>query len=129
VDTDAVTGPAESLSAVTLATADMAASVAFYEVLGLDLAYGGADADFTSYHVGPSAFLNLQLDPDWQPPTRVWGRFIVWVDDVDATHRRLLAAGVEPDFAPRDAPWGERYFHVRDPAGHEVSIARPLTPV
>jgi uncharacterized glyoxalase superfamily protein PhnB len=28
--------------------------------------------------------------------------------------------------APADAPWGERYFHVQDPAGHEVSIARPL---
>jgi uncharacterized glyoxalase superfamily protein PhnB len=27
---------------------------------------------------------------------------------------------------PADAPWGERYFHVRDPDGHELSFARPL---
>lgn len=118
--------PAESLSAVTVATADMAASVAFYEALGLEVAYGGADAAFTSYRLGPSSFLNLQLDPGWAPPARVWGRFIVWVDDVDAVHRRLLDAGYGADMAPSDAPWGERYFHVRDPAGHEVSIARPL---
>jgi uncharacterized glyoxalase superfamily protein PhnB len=26
---------------------------------------------------------------------------------------------------PRDAPWGERYFHMRDPDGHELSFARP----
>ena len=70
--------------------------------------------------------MNLQLDPAWSPPPRVWGRFIVWVDDVDAVHRRLLDHGIEPEFAPSDAPWGERYFHVLDPAGHEVSIARRL---
>jgi uncharacterized glyoxalase superfamily protein PhnB len=29
--------------------------------------------------------------------------------------------------APSDAPWGERYFHVRDPAGHELSFARLLS--
>ena len=72
--------------------------------------------------------MNLQLDPAWSPPPRVWGRFIVWVDDVDAVHRRLIDHGVEPEFAPSDAPWGERYFHVLDPAGHEVSIARRLDP-
>ena len=35
-------------------------------------------------------------------------------------------AGVEPDTAPRDAPWGERFFHLTDPDGHEASFARPL---
>ncbi|MGH8701888.1 MAG: VOC family protein, partial [Burkholderiales bacterium] len=27
---------------------------------------------------------------------------------------------------PADAPWGERYFHISDPDGHELSFARPL---
>ena len=119
-------GPVDALSAVTLVTHDMAASVAFYDVLGLELAYGGPDAAFTSFRVGPISFLNLQLDATWRLPARVWGRVIVWVDDVDAAHRRLVEAGVEPSFAPSDASWGERYFHVLDPAGHEVSVARPL---
>ncbi len=122
----AAAGPIESLSAVTLATADMAGSVGFYDALGFELAYGGADADFTSFRVGPSSYLNLQLDPQWVAPSRVWGRFIVWVDDVDAAHARAVAAGYQPAMAPSDAPWGERYFHVSDPAGHELSIARPL---
>ena len=118
--------PIESLSAVTLATADMSASVAFYDALGFELAFGGADADFSTFRVGPSSYLNLQLDRGWSAPARVWGRVIVWVDDVDAVHARALAAGFEPAMAPSDAPWGERYFHVLDPAGHELSIARPL---
>ncbi|MHC4164482.1 MAG: VOC family protein, partial [Planctomycetota bacterium] len=28
--------------------------------------------------------------------------------------------------APADAEWGERYFHITDPDGHELSFARPL---
>lgn len=120
------TSPVHSLSAVTLATADMSASVAFYDALGFEQAYGGPDAVFTSFRVGPASFLNLQLDPGWAPPDRVWGRFIVWVDDVDAVHARALAAGYQPTMAPSDAAWGERYFHVTDPAGHELSVARPI---
>jgi uncharacterized glyoxalase superfamily protein PhnB len=41
-------------------------------------------------------------------------------------HARAVAAGLEPKFEPRDAPWGERYFHLVDPDGHELSFARPL---
>ena len=68
-------------------------------------------------------FLNLQLVDHVQTG---WGRFIVHVDDVDAVHERALAAGLSPTMAPSDAPWGERYFHIDDPDGHEVSLARPL---
>jgi len=28
--------------------------------------------------------------------------------------------------SPRDASWGERYFHMPDPDGHELSFARPI---
>lgn len=115
----------ESLSAVTLVCRDMAASVAFYEALGFVRLYGGPDAAFTSYRAGTS-YLNLQLDPAWTPPPSVWGRAIWYVDDVDAVHARAIAAGLVPEMAPSDAPWGERYFHLRDPDGHELSFARPL---
>ena len=45
---------------------------------------------------------------------------------VDAFYARAVAAGLEPDTAPADAPWGERFFHLTDPDGHELSFARPL---
>jgi catechol 2,3-dioxygenase-like lactoylglutathione lyase family enzyme len=116
-------GPVESLSAITLVTDDMDASVAFYDALGFRLRYGGADAPFTSYGIGAS-YLNLQLGE--RPPPGVWGRAIFWVDDVDAMYDRAVAAGHWPVSPPADAPWGERYFHIHDPAGHELSFARPL---
>jgi catechol 2,3-dioxygenase-like lactoylglutathione lyase family enzyme len=38
-------------------------------------------------------------------------------------------AGYQPATAPRDAEWGERFFHLTDPDGHELSFARPLLPI
>ena len=115
-------GRPESVNAVTIGVTDMGASCAFYDALGFEAAHGGPDAAFTSYRVGPT-FLNLQLVDGVE--TR-WGRFIVHVDDVDAMYERAVAASLAPSMAPSDAPWGERYFHIDDPDGHEVSFARPL---
>lgn len=115
----------ESLSAVTLATADMARSLEFYRALGFEVRYGGAEEPFTSLLVG-DGYLNLQLVSGWDPPPTVWGRVIVWVDDVDAVFDAVVAAGYPPSTEPADAPWGERFFHVSDPDGHELSFARPL---
>jgi catechol 2,3-dioxygenase-like lactoylglutathione lyase family enzyme len=114
----------QCVSAITLATHDMARAVAFYEALGFGLKFGGPAARFTSLRAG-TGYLNVIAAPAEQTWSW-WGRAIFHVDDVDAQHARALAAGLAPDFAPRDAPWGERYFHIRDPDGHELSFARPL---
>jgi catechol 2,3-dioxygenase-like lactoylglutathione lyase family enzyme len=114
----------ETISAVTLATADMARAVAFYERLGFEVSKGGRDADFTTLKAGGQS-LNLTAEsgsgaPGW------WGRLIFHVADVDDSYRAALVRGVRPEFPPRNAPWGERYFHVTDPDGHQLSFARPL---
>ncbi len=113
-----------SLSAVTLATHDMARAVRFYRALGLELAYGDEQAAFTSFRVGPG-YLNLTAEA---PHRRWagWGRVMLYVDDVDALYAHARSLGLEPQAPPRDAEWGERYFHLTDPDGHELSFARPL---
>jgi hypothetical protein len=52
----------ESVSAVTLATHNMARAVAFYRMLGFEIIHGGDDATFTSFRAGAS-FLNLAAQP------------------------------------------------------------------
>ena len=114
----------ESISAITLATHDMRRAVSFYSALGFDLASGGETSDFTTFRAGPG-YLNLIAQPDdicWS----WWGRVIFYVEDVDALYDRAIAAGFEPSATPRDAEWGERYFHLTDPDGHELSFARLL---
>ncbi len=111
------------LNAITLVVVDMARSLAFYRSLGFGVVYGGPDADFTSLHVGEN-FINLQLTG--QNPGTGWGRIIIHVDSPDDMHRLATEAGYKPSTEPTDAPWGERYFHIFDPDGHELSFARPL---
>ena len=114
----------EGISAVTLATDDMRRAVQFYRSLAFDMLYGGEAASFTSFRAG-AGYLNLISQPAEQRWSW-WGRVIFYVDDVDAVYERALAAGCQPTTVPRDAEWGERYFHLTDPDGHELSFARPL---
>src|ERR1700739_3440188 len=102
----------ESINAITLAPRDMARGVQFYAALGFPCAYGGADADFTSYAFGGT---HLNLIAETHGPINWWGRVIIHVSDVDALYRRALDAGLAPESAPADAAWGERYFHIQDP--------------
>jgi catechol 2,3-dioxygenase-like lactoylglutathione lyase family enzyme len=114
----------DSISAVTLATHDMARALRFYLALGFPLRYGGETASFTSLSAG-NACLNLTTEGS-ERAWSWWGRLIFHVSDVDALHRLALARGLRPDTVPSDATWGERYFHITDPDGHELSFAKPL---
>lgn len=102
----------------------MARAIAFYRALGFEMINGGDTAALTSFAAG-SSFLNVIAAPK-DAEISFWGRAIFYVDDVDAMHARAVAAGLTPEAAPRDAPWGERFFHLVDPDGHELSFARPL---
>ena len=114
----------DSISAVTLATHDMARALQFYVALGFPLRYGGESAQFSCLGAG-TGYLKLiaqAADRAWS----WWGRVIFYVSDVDALYHEAVAQGLQPDFWPRDATWGERYFHITDPDGHELSFAEPL---
>jgi catechol 2,3-dioxygenase-like lactoylglutathione lyase family enzyme len=116
--------PIQSINALTLATHDMARAVHFYLTLGFRLRYGGADATFTSFRFNEQHLNLILVGPErhwaW------WGRVIFHVENVDEMHARALAGGYTPEAPPRDAPWGERYFHLTDMDGHELSFARLL---
>ena len=114
----------EKISAITFRTANMKSSVQFYkDVLGMELLYGGEQASFSSLRAkdAQSTILNLE---EGDTVTR-WGRLIFQVADVDALWAYLRENGFHPE-RPQDASWGERYFHMADPDGHELSFARPL---
>jgi catechol 2,3-dioxygenase-like lactoylglutathione lyase family enzyme len=113
----------EKISAVTLRVANMQAAVRFYkDVLGLEIIYGGKGSSFTSLRTREGTpILNLE---EGDTSDR-WGRLIFHVSDVDRMWAHLVEMGFRPD-RPQDASWGERYFHMFDPDGHELSFARPL---
>src|SRR5262249_31659538 len=106
------------ISAVTLGTHEMPRAVRFYRALGVEIVHGGEGSSFTSFRAGAS-YLNLiaqRAGRRWS----WWGRVIFYVADVDELYDRALAAECQPTTAPRDAEWGERFFHLVDPDGHEL---------
>ena len=114
----------ERISAITINVSDMAKSVHFYnKVLGLKILHGGEKAYFSSLQTlgAKDPILNLEQGP----VTRDWGRIIFHVEDVDKFWAYLKEKKFNPD-RPRDAAWGERYFHLYDPDGHELSLAQPI---
>ncbi|MCC6426165.1 MAG: bleomycin resistance family protein [Phycisphaerales bacterium] len=48
----------------------------------------------------------------------------LWVDDVDAVHRRCVDHGLEVTRTPTDEPWGVREMHVRHPDGHVFRMSK-----
>lgn len=44
----------------------------------------------------------------------------VSVNDVDEYYKELLSKGLKPSSEPRDWPWGNREFAIRDPDGYKL---------
>ncbi len=110
------------INAITLGVADMACSIDFYASLGMGIKFRAPDDSFATMTHGDN-FVNLEKNEE---PGTDWGRVILFVPDPDVIHDRAVKAGWTPEAEPRDAPWGERYFHLRDPDGHELSFARRI---
>jgi len=99
-------------------------SVQFYrDLLGMEIIYGGEDSYFSSLRAKDATGPILNLEHG--PPAVRWGRMIFYVADVDKLWAYLNEKGLRPE-APQDASWGERYFHMADPDGHELSFAHPI---
>ena len=73
--------------------------------------------------IGDSLVMIGQAGGQWQPRD---GAFYLWVDDVDATYRRALAAGATSESEPEDKPYGHRNAGVIDPSGLTWWIAAPV---
>jgi catechol 2,3-dioxygenase-like lactoylglutathione lyase family enzyme len=101
----------EGVSAITLATHDMARAVAFYEALGFGLKFGGPGAAFTSFHAG-AGYLNLtkvatERRLSW------WGRVIFYVTTLTRCMHALFRRG-----------WLPRSPHVMGRGANDIFTSR-----
>ncbi len=116
-----------------LVVADMAASLAFYRRLGLEIPDEADDQP----HVELSLPGGLRMawdtvdtirsfDPEWRPPAG-GHRLSLGFDcgsaaGVDETYESLTAAGYTGHLPPWDAFWQQRYAAVFDPDGATVDL-------
>jgi len=111
---------------------DMAASLRFYRLLGLDIP-PEADEDTHVEVTAAGGFriawdtldLMRQIDPAWPEPSGRRMGLAFRCDSpaqVDALYIKVTEAGYKSHRSPWDAFWGQRYAQVLDPDGAVVDL-------
>jgi uncharacterized glyoxalase superfamily protein PhnB len=121
-------------NAFGLVVTDMAASLAFYRMLGVDLPESGEGHVEGTLPGGIRMMFDtveiVRSFSEWEPATGGHRIALAFVcdrpADVDATHAALVAAGHPSHVDPFDAPWGQRYATVNDPDGNPVDLFAEL---
>ncbi len=89
---------------------------------------GGQGVMHCELQIGDSVLMACDEFPNMgsKSPQTLGGTCIklhLYVTDVDAAFRKAVDAGCEAIMPPQDMFWGDRYSGVKDPFGHEWSIA------
>ena len=123
------------LDQLNLVVADMEASVAFYRLLGVDVAQTAAQ--WQPHHRSAQAGVDLDFDSvrfarDWNAgssgPAVVLGFKLSSRHAVDDLCARMRDGGHRVQQEPFDAFWGARYAVVEDPDGNPVGLMSPVDP-
>ncbi len=123
------------LDAIGIVCADIAKSMRFYRLLGLDFPDSAEDHIEATTPGGMRVMLDKlelikQLNPEWVPPMGQRMGLAFRCDspkDVDTTFAKIVQAGFKSkDVAPYDAFWGQRYATVFDPNGNGVDLFAEL---
>lgn len=123
------------LNAIGIVVADMARSIAFYRLLGLDVPETPDEGHVDTFLPNGVRFMLdseetvRSFRPDWQ---RAAGNQLglafecASAAEVDETYARAVAAGYHGEKEPWDAFWGQRYAQLADPDGVPVDLYASL---
>jgi catechol 2,3-dioxygenase-like lactoylglutathione lyase family enzyme len=128
----------------------------YSKIPGFRVIYGGKASDsFTTFEIGKGSnatYLNLELTEDHEDDSsgsadyfnnnksnlgrktkghENFGRIIFHTDNVDKLYSYMqyneyISKSIVFENEPTNAPWGERFFHIREPNGYQLSFAQPL---
>jgi len=123
------------LNAIGIVASDMARSIAFYRLLGIDVPETPAEGHVqAALPNGVSFMLDTEetirsFNPEW---TRETGNQLAIAfecgsaAEVDEVYARMTAAGFHGEKEPWDAFWGQRYAQLQDPDGVGVDLYAAL---
>jgi catechol 2,3-dioxygenase-like lactoylglutathione lyase family enzyme len=123
------------LNALGIVASDMAASIRFYRLLGLDVPDTPDEGHVDTFLPNGVRFMLdseeviRSFRPDWSRDTGNQISIAFECDgpgEVDAVYRRVLEAGFDGEKEPWDAFWGQRYAQLRDPDGVPVDLYAAL---
>jgi catechol 2,3-dioxygenase-like lactoylglutathione lyase family enzyme len=123
------------LNACGIVVSDMARSIRFYRLLGIDVPETPDEGHVDSFLPNGVRFMLDTEDvvrsfvPDWSRETGNQISLAFECADpaeVDEVYGRVVAAGFDGEKEPWDAVWGQRYALLRDPDGVEINLYATL---
>ncbi len=117
----------KSVAGIVCYVKDIKKTAKFYKALGFQ--FDKLEPDHLSIHLNwfwidfhPQ---DKEDKPDFQKEAKLTnkgaGLFLyISVENVDDFYKGLLAKGLKPKSKPRDLPWGNREFLIRDPDGYKL---------
>jgi catechol 2,3-dioxygenase-like lactoylglutathione lyase family enzyme len=114
------------LSNVRVFVTDWPRAIRFYtETLEMGVAYRSDEIGWAQMATGESHLALERVDASDSEGRPLVGRFLgvsLEVTDVFATHKFLLARGVQFVAPPEKQPWGGVLAHLRDPDGNILTL-------
>jgi PhnB protein len=113
----------------SLVVSDGEGAIALYEkALGAEVkgkihAPGSKKVMHACLQIGDSKIFVADEMPNMPGPKERHASFYLYVEDVDAAHKRALKAGMKELYAPTDMFWGDRTGVVACPYGHHWTLA------
>jgi catechol 2,3-dioxygenase-like lactoylglutathione lyase family enzyme len=123
------------LNAIGIVTSDMARSIRFYRLLGVDVPETPEEGHVDTFLPNGVRFMLDTEDvvrsfrPDW---TRETGNQLALAfecaspSEVDEVYGRAVDAGFHGEKEPWDAFWGQRYAQLQDPDGIGIDLYAAL---
>jgi catechol 2,3-dioxygenase-like lactoylglutathione lyase family enzyme len=123
------------LNAIGIVTSDMARSIRFYRLLGLDVPETPGEGHVDTFlRNGVRLMLDTEdvvrsFHPEWSRQT---GNQVALAlecstpGEVDEIYSRAAGAGFQTEKEPWDAVWGQRYAQLVDPDGVPVDLYAAL---
>jgi catechol 2,3-dioxygenase-like lactoylglutathione lyase family enzyme len=123
------------LNALGIVASDMARSIRFYRLLGVDVPETPEEGHIDTFLPNGVRFMLDTEDvirsfrPEWsrQAGNQLGIAFeCASTAEVDETYARVVAAGFHGEKEPWDAFWGQRYAQLQDPDGVPVDLYAAL---
>lgn len=117
----------KSVAGMVCYVKDPAKTAEFYEALGFQ--FRAREPDYVSIRLNwfwlDFHSQDREEKPEFQKEALMGNKgagayLYISVDDVDEFYRGVVAKGLRPANEPRDWPWGNREFALRDPDGYKL---------
>ena len=79
--------------------------------------------------IGTSKVFLSEFSPPGQTPQGANSSFYIYVANVEAAHKKAVAAGMKETMPPTDMFWGDRMSMVTDKWGNEYELAQHIRDV